>query len=249
MITALAKGAKAGAVVLAAGKGTRMGALSDQLPKPLVPVAGHPLLDRVLDHLQAAGVADTVVNIHHLADLLQAHLKARLAGPNIVISDERDQLLETGGGVRKALDLLQEDFLVINSDALWTDSAGGDPALVRLQAAFDPGRMDACLLLVPVADALGYDGAGDFFMDAAGQLTARGEAASAPYVYGGVQFIQREALRPYPVMRWSLASFFRDSVASGRLYGMVHSGDWMHVGTPRGVQQAEARLMQPGDAG
>jgi MurNAc alpha-1-phosphate uridylyltransferase len=239
------------AMILAAGKGTRMGALSDRLPKPLEPVAGRALIDRALDRLDSAGISPVVVNVHHLADRLEAHLTPHVAAGRVLISDERAALLETGGGVKKALPLLgQEPFLVINGDALWTD--GSVPALLRLQAAFDPARMDILLLLVRTEAALGYDGAGDLVPLAAGggaiPVRLRAPDPAAPYMFGGIQVVAPAMYSDTPVGPFSNLEIFKKAIAAGRLYGLVHDGDWMHVGTPEAVADAAARLTVLGEA-
>jgi len=168
------------AMVLAAGRGERMRPLTERLPKPLVPVDGKPLLDHVLDRLAAAGVERAVVNVHYLADLIETHLAGRTA-PRVTISDERATLLDTGGGVVKALPMLgPAPFFHINSDTIWID--GVKPNLERLAEAFDPATMDALLLLAPSADSIGYSGRGDFIMKADGRLQRRSEREVAPFV-------------------------------------------------------------------
>ncbi len=235
----------AGAMLLAAGKGTRMGDMSATLPKPLVEVAGRNMLDRALDHLAKAGIEAAVVNVHHLADQIEQHISHRPGGPDIYVSDERAELLETGGGVRKALGLLDESFLAINSDIIWVDGPSGS-TIKRLQMAFDPITMDGLLLLVPVEKAVGYDGVGDFYMDEKGRVTPRGDRPNAPYVFGAVQMIRREALRHYPIASWSRRRHFRDAAKAGRLYGLIHDGIWLHVGTPEAVVEAERILTNLG---
>ncbi len=237
------------AMVLAAGKGTRMGALSDVTPKPLVPVAGIPLLDRILAHLKAAGCEKAVVNVHHLADQIERHLAPHVAAGHVAISDERTMLLETGGGVKKALPLLgRAPIHVINSDALWVD--GDEGTLKRLADAFDPERMDVLLLLVPTEEALGYDGAGDFIPagDAASPvpISFRGSAPSAPVMFGGIQVVKPALYDGMPEGKWSNVEIFRKAEAAGRLYGLLHTGHWMHVGTPEAIKAAEAKLAQLG---
>ncbi|WP_286830082.1 MULTISPECIES: nucleotidyltransferase family protein [Kordiimonas] len=237
------------AMVLAAGKGTRMGALSDTTPKPLVPVAGVPLLDRILAHLDKAGCAKVVVNVHHLADQIEAHLAPHVEAGHVMISDERDALLETGGGVKKALPMLGRDpIYVINSDALWVDGDKG--TLKRLATAFDPARMDVLLLLVPTADALGYDGAGDFIPagDATEPtpITFRADAPSAPVMFGGIQVVKPTLYDDMPEGKWSNVEIFRKASSVGRLYGLLHTGHWMHVGTPEAIKAAEEKLAELG---
>lgn len=238
-------------IILSAGLGTRMGDTSRHTPKPLIRVAGRTLLDRALDRADEAGLERVVVNVHHHADQIEAHLAPRMGAGQVVISDERDQLLETGGGVKKALPLLGEQpFFVMNSDALWLDGAGS--TLLRLASHFDAARMDALLLLVPTADALGYDGVGDFIPFAQGMapvpIAFRDEAPAAPVMFGGVMMIRPEAYEDTPAGAWSNRTVFRKAVAAGRLFGIVHDGHWMHVGTPEGVKDAEARLAELGEA-
>ncbi|WP_262692121.1 nucleotidyltransferase family protein [Kordiimonas aestuarii] len=236
-------------IILSAGLGTRMGDMSKRTPKPLVYVAGRTLLDRALDRTDEAGFDCVVVNVHHHADQLEAHLARRIDAGQVVISDERDKLLDTGGGVKKALPLLgKHPFFTINSDALWLDGAGS--ALLRLASAFDADRMDALLLLIPTPDALGYDGVGDFipFADGMGPMPIdfRGEAPVAPVMYGGIQMIASSLYDNTPDGAWSNRVVFRKAAAAGRLFGLVHDGHWMHVGTPEGVTDAEARLKELG---
>lgn len=239
------------AMILAAGKGTRMGEMSARLPKPLVPVLGRTLLDRALDRLDEISAAPVVVNVHHLADQMEAHLAPRVAAGKAMISDERDALLETGGGVKKALPMLGDaPFLVINSDALWLDAPGEETALTALATAFDPARMDALLLLVATEAALGYEGTGDFFAGgdpaAPALLRFRGEAPSSPFMYGGIMMTSPAAYEDTPDGAWSNSHMFRRAAGNGRLFGLRHRGDWMHVGSPEGVRDAEARLLALG---
>ncbi|NVJ99503.1 MAG: nucleotidyltransferase family protein [Alphaproteobacteria bacterium] len=239
------------AMVLAAGRGTRMGALSDRMPKPLVPVAGVSLLRRILTHLGSAGVTSTVVNVHHLADQIEDHLADDIAKGAVAVSDERGLLLETGGGVKKALPLLGEaPFFVINSDALWVD--GEAAALDRLAEAFDLGIMDVLLLLVPTEEALGYDGKGDFIPEDGGDgpvpIVFRGAADHAPVMFGGVQIVKPEMYEDTPEGAWSNVEVFRKAADAGRLYGLVHTGHWMHVGTPEAIEEAEAKLASLGES-
>lgn len=238
-------------MILSAGLGTRMGDMSRRTPKPLVKVAGRTLLDRALDRADEAGLERVVINVHHHAEQIEAHVEARVRAGQVVISDERDQLLETGGGVRKALPLLGEQpFFTMNSDALWLDGAGS--TLLRLASHFDADRMDALLLLIPTADALGYDGVGDFipFADSMAPvpIAFRDEAPAAPVMFGGIMMIRPEAYDDTPEGAWSNRLVFRRAVAKGRLFGLKHDGHWMHVGTPEGVTDAEARLKELGAA-
>ncbi len=228
------------AMVLAAGLGTRMRPLTDTRPKPLVPVAGKALLDHGLDRLAAAGVDTAVVNVHYLAEQIIAHVAGRQA-PRIVISDERDRLLETGGGVVRALPLLgPAPFFLLNADSFWVET--GAPALAALAAAWDPAAMDALLLLARPAGATGYDGPGDFAMDAAGRLRRRGAAPRAPYVYTGAGILAPALFAGAPEGAFSLNLLFDRAIAAGRLHGVVLDGTWCHVGTPGAIAAAEAAL-------
>jgi len=227
-------------MVLAAGFGERMKPLTERQPKPLIAVAGKPLIDRVLDRLAAAGVERAVVNVHYLADLIENHLKAR-ASPKIVISDERAKLLDTGGGVVKALPLIgREPFFHLNSDTIWIDSVR--PNLDTLAEAFDPAAMDVLLLLAPVATSIGYAGRGDFTMAADGRLERRLERDVAPFVYAGAAILRPELFDGAPAGAFSLTKLFDKAAAQGRLYGLRLEGVWMHVGTPDAIAQAEAAI-------
>jgi MurNAc alpha-1-phosphate uridylyltransferase len=230
------------AMVMAAGLGNRMRPVTDTRPKPLVQVAGRTLLDHALDRLKEAGITRAVVNVHYLAEQIETHL-AGYEGLEIVISDERDQLLETGGGVLRALPRLGAEFLVMNSDSLWLESRTRN--LARLMEAWDPARMDVLLLLAPVARSLGYDGRGDFTMATNGRLARREPGGTAPYVYAGVglmkasQFTDGEALPQGP---FSLNVLFDRAIAAERLYGLELDGEWLHVGTPAAIRAAEERI-------
>ena len=229
------------AMVLAAGFGERMRPLTDHMPKPLVPVAGRPLIDHVLDRLAAAGIERAVVNVHYLADQIERHLKSRTA-PAIVISDERDKLLDTGGGVVKALGAIgNEPFVHVNSDTIWID--GVKPNLEKLAEAFEPAQMDALLLLAPVSTSIGYAGRGDFTMAADGRLTRRSERDVAPFVYAGAAILRPELFKDTPDGAFSLTMLFDRAAAAGRLYGLRMEGVWMHVGTPGAVKEAEAAIV------
>lgn len=229
------------AMVLAAGLGLRMRPITDHIPKPLVDVAGRTMLDRALDHLDHAGVAHKVVNSHWLADKVAAHLAQH---SDIVISHE-DVLLETGGGVAKALPLLGADpFYVVNSDIIWTD--GAVPALKRLADAWDDARMDALLLMQRTATAVGYDGAGDFFLDSSGIPKRRGTAQVAPLLFSGVQILSPRLFKDAPPGKFSLNILYDRALEEGRLFGIVHDGSWFHVGTPEALPEVSALLS--GDA-
>jgi MurNAc alpha-1-phosphate uridylyltransferase len=230
------------AMVLAAGRGERMRPLTDRIPKPLVAVAGQPLIDHVLDRLAAVGVERAVVNVHYLADLIERHLAGRRQ-PKIVISDERADLLDTGGGVVKALAALgHEPFFHLNSDTLWID--GVKPNLERLAETFDPVAMDALLLLAPTAASIGYTGRGDFAMAADGRLQRRTEREVAPFVYAGAALLRPELFAGTPAGAFSLTRLFERAADAGRLHGLRLEGVWMHVGTPDAIAQAEAAITE-----
>ncbi len=228
------------AMVLAAGLGTRMRPITDSLPKPLVVVGGRTMLDHALDRIAEAGIATAVVNVHHLAGLVEARLADR-ERPRIVVSDERERLLETGGGVRKALPLLGDDaFLVMNSDSLWMEGPRSNlRALVR---QWDPAAMDMLLLLAASATSIGYDGRGDFLMDAAGRLTRRPERCMAPFVYAGVAIMHPALFEDTPDGPFSLNLLFDRAIARERLFGLRLDGQWLHVGDPAAVQEANLRI-------
>ena len=232
------------AMVLAAGLGTRMRPLTDDRPKALVEVAGRALIDHVLDRLADAGVERAVVNVHWFADRLEGHLATRGRGPGIIISDERAELLETGGGLKKARSLLGDDpVFVANIDSVWIDRSetpGG--ALTDLIRLWDTQRMDAVLLLARREGSIGFEGDGDFFLGEDGALTFRGEAPSAPYAYMGVHITRPDYADAGPDGPFSLAGLWRASAQQGRLFGCVLDGDWMHVGDPQARDEAEGRL-------
>lgn len=231
------------AMVLAAGLGTRMRPLTDDRPKALVEVGGRALIDHVLDRLAAAGVTEAVVNVHWFADRLEGHLAGRTA-PRILISDERAELLETGGGLKKARSLLGEaPVFVANIDSVWIDRGDALGDLIRL---WDPDRMDAALLLARCEGAIGFEGAGDLFLDGDGRLTFRGDAPSAPYAYMGVHITRPQVVDDGPEGPFSLSRVWRRLADQGRLFGTVLDGDWMHVGDPEARDAAESRLAQTG---
>jgi N-acetyl-alpha-D-muramate 1-phosphate uridylyltransferase len=229
------------AMILAAGLGTRMRPLTDMMPKPLVPVGGKPLINHVLDRLAAVGVETAVVNVHHFADQIEQHLQPRRA-PKIVISDERDGVRGTGGGVVKALPLLGPDpFFHVNSDTLWID--GVKPNLERLAVAFRPDQMDALLLLAPTATSVGYAGRGDFSMAADGRLRRRGEREVVPFVYAGIAILSPTLFADTPSGAFPLTRLFDRAIEQERLFGLRLEGVWMHVGTPESVAAAEAAIL------
>jgi N-acetyl-alpha-D-muramate 1-phosphate uridylyltransferase len=227
-------------MILAAGLGTRMRPLTDSMPKPLVKVAGKPLIDHVLDRLAGAGVERAVVNVHHFAEQMQQHLAHRTL-PQIVISDERGLLLGTGGGVRKALPELGEaPFFHINSDTIWIDGVKSN--LARLADAFDPAAMDALLLLAPTAGSIGYAGRGDFAIAADGRLRKRAEQEVAPFVYAGAAILSPALFKGAPAEELALTTLFDRAAQAGRLHGLRMDGLWMHVGTPEAIPLAEAAI-------
>ncbi len=228
------------AMVLAAGLGKRMRPVTDTLPKPLVPVGGRALIDHALDRVAEASIQTAVVNVHYLADLIEAHVRPRRR-PKVVISDERGELLETGGGIRKALPLLGGDpFLLLNSDSLWID--GATPNLLRLPRAWEAERMDILLLVADAAQSLGYQGRGDFSIGPDGRLQRRGERPSVPFVYAGVAILKPQLFDDTPDGAFSLNLLFDRAIVAGRLYGMSLDGQWLHVGTPDAIAAAEERL-------
>lgn len=233
-------------MVLAAGLGLRMRPLTDNCPKPLIPVAGRSMLDRALDHLAAAGVTACVVNSHYLAPMIAAHLARRRAENRdrmVLELSHEPQILDTGGGVAQALPVFgTQPFYVANGDVLWRD--GAQPSLAKLAAAWDDAEMDALLLVHPIANAIGYDGAGDFFLDADGRLRRRGDAAQAPFVFTGVQILHPRLFVAAPAGAFSLNRLYDSAARAGRLFGLAHDGEWYHIGTPDGLRRAEECLRQ-----
>jgi MurNAc alpha-1-phosphate uridylyltransferase len=228
------------AMVLAAGLGTRMRPYNGHIPKPLVAVGGKSLIDHGLDRLAEAGVERAIVNVHHLADSLEKHLAARQR-PHIVISDERSELLGTGGGIAKALPQLGDaPFFLVNSDTLWLD--GVRPNFTRLGEAFDPKIMDVLLLLSPTAGSIGYSGRGDFMMLPDGRLQRRAEREVAPFIYAGAAVLLPALFAGAPKGAFSLTALFDRAAEKGRLFGLRLEGVWMHVGTPEAVAAADAAL-------
>lgn len=233
------------AMVLAAGFGKRMLPLTEKIPKPMVRVDGVALIDRVLDRLRDAGVQRAVVNVHYLGEVLMAHLAGR-ASPKIEISDERDAILDTGGGIVRALPLLgSAPFFLVNSDTIWIE--GASPNLPRLAATFDDTKMDALLLLAPAAGAVGYAGPGDFSMSAEGLLAKRGEREVAPFVYAGAAILHPRLFRNAPHGAFSLLRSFEQAESEGRLFGLRLDGTWMHVGTPKAIGDAEDAIRSRGE--
>jgi N-acetyl-alpha-D-muramate 1-phosphate uridylyltransferase len=228
------------AIVLAAGLGTRMRPYNGVVPKPLVEVRGKALIDYSLDRLAAAGVERAVVNVHYLADALENYL-AKRGKPQIVISDERGELLGTGGGIAKALQKLSEPaFFLVNSDTFWLD--GVKPNFARLAEAFDEAEMDALLLLAPTTGSIGYNGSGDYAMLSDGRLQRRAEREVVPFVYAGAAILSSTLFADAPSGAFPLTLLFDRAGERGRLFGLRLEGVWMHVGTPEAVAEAEAAL-------
>jgi len=226
------------AMILAAGRGERMRPLTDTTPKPLIPVRGRSMLDRSMDRLQAHGVRNLVINVHHLGGQIAAHVGAGRA--HIV---REDSLLETGGSVKNALPLLgQEPFYVLNGDGLWTD--GPVPMLKRLETAWEPARMDALLLLHPIDRAIGREASdkGDYFLDDNGKARHRGAEPTAPYLFASVSICDSRLFRNAPDGPFSLVKLWHRAQAAGHLYGLVHDGRWFHVGTAQALAEAEQVL-------
>ena len=228
-------------MVMAAGLGKRMRPLTATRPKPLVQIAGTTFLDHVLDHLRAAGVERIVVNTHYLADSLEAHLAAKAADLDVVISDERAKLLETGGGLVKALPLIPDDpFLCVNTDNIWID--GPVNALKLWASAWDDARMDVLMLLVPLARANHHAGNGDFHMDAIGHLSRRKPGRVAPFVWTGIQMLSKRLIVDPPSDAFSTNVFWDRAIAHKRAFGVVHHGLWFDVGTAAAIPKTEAAL-------
>lgn len=240
MTTGGGKGRIGAAMVLAAGFGTRMRPLTDRIPKPLVTLAGRALIDHALDRLAQAGVGRAVVNVHCFADQIEAHLRAR-AAPHIVISDERGAILETGGGVRKALPLLgQAPFIVHNSDSVWSEGAHSN--IAALIKAWNEERMAALLLIARRNASLGYEGHGDFHQAATGTLHRRQKGEDAAYVFAGVSILHPRLFEGVGDEAFSLNVIFDRAAAERALFGAVLEGTWMHVGTPQALGEAERYL-------
>jgi len=229
------------AMIMAAGLGKRMRPLTATKPKPLIEVNGKALLDHVLDRLRNAGVKKVVVNVHYLADALEAHLTSRPHGLEVVISDERKLLMETGGGLVKAAPLIDSDpFLALNSDNLWID--GPADTIKLLASQWENAKMDALLLLVPQARALNHRGMGDFHMDRTGRIRRRERSHVAPFVFTGIQMVSKRLLRDAPEGPFSTNVLWDRAIEEGRALGAVHQGLWFDVGTPQSIPMTEAAL-------
>ena len=227
------------AMVMAAGLGKRMRPLTASQPKPMVRVAGKPMIDHALDRLDEAGVTSAVVNVHYFPDVLEAHLAERKS-PAVTISDERALLLETGGGLVKAQGLLPDPFFCLNSDNLWLD--GPTNAFADLSAAWDPDKMDALLLVVAHKGARNFRGKGDFHMDKQGVLRRRATGRIAPFVFTGIQLASKRLLRDAPEGPFSTNLLWDRAIEEGRLYGVAFTGMWFEVGTPEAIAPTEAAL-------
>src|SRR3954454_897358 len=229
------------AMIMAAGLGKRMRPLTATRPKPLIEVHGKALLDHVLEKLRSAGVKKVVVNVHYLAPAIEAHLASRNHGLEVVISDERDLLMETGGALVKAAPLIDTDpFLALNSDNLWID--GPADTLKLLASQWDDAKMDALLLLVPQARALNHKGMGDFHMDRSGRIRRRQKSHVAPFVFTGIQMVSKRLLRNAPEGPFSTNILWDRAIEEGRAFGAVHQGLWFDVGTPQSIPMPESAL-------
>jgi MurNAc alpha-1-phosphate uridylyltransferase len=227
-------------MVFAAGLGKRMRPVTDTVPKPLVKIGGRAMIDHMLDRFAEIGVGRAIVNVHYLGDQLEQHL-ARRTAPKIIISDEREKLLDQGGGIRKVLPVIGEKpFFICNTDAIWLEGARSN--LARLRDRWDPDIMDILLLVAASATSIGVDWAGDFFMDADGRLTRRGESEVAPFVYAGVGIMKPQLFAHMKEEVFRLAPFFFEAAERGRLFGQRLDGQWLHVGTPAAIEEAERAI-------
>ncbi len=229
------------AMALAAGFGTRMRPLTNDRPKPMVELAGRPMIDHVLARLQKAGIEQCIVNLHYQADVLERHLRRRRQKPRILFSSERDAILDTGGGVRRALPLLgDQPFVLHNSDSVWIEHQTDN--IAALLNHYDPQKMDGLLLMAPVETSLGYEGAGDFFIEAGGHLRRRLPGEASPHVFTGVSIQHPRLFDNSPEGAFSLNLVWDEALAQGRLYGLAFEGLWMHVGTPQALTEAEKAI-------
>jgi N-acetyl-alpha-D-muramate 1-phosphate uridylyltransferase len=225
-------------MVLAAGLGTRLRPVTETVPKPLIEINGRTLLDHAIDRLALVGIERVVVNVHYKAEMVATYL-ARRDYPRIALSEETE-LLDTGGGIAHALPLLDEMFFVINGDVFWLD--GKDYALQRLARAFDPDRTDAVLLLQQTVTAIGYEGAGDYFLDSSGKPHRRGEREIAPYLFAGIHLLHCRLFDGISGGVFSVVRLFDRAEQAGRLHAVVHDGEWYHIGTPEGLAATQERL-------
>lgn len=230
------------AMVLAAGLGTRLRPLTLSVPKPLLPLGGRAMLDHALDHAVIANVKRAVINVHYMPGKIMGHVSRRKQ-PAIMISDETNVLLETGGGIKHALRYINRDvFFTLNSDVMWHDRAGQKPALMQMKEFWNPDIMDTLLLVTPRETAIGFDGAGDYFIGSDGKLSWRGNNETAPYVYAGATITKAKAFADYPERRFSQKRIWDAQEAMGRLFAVVHTGDWYHCSTPEDYAAVTAAL-------
>jgi MurNAc alpha-1-phosphate uridylyltransferase len=231
------------AMVLAAGLGTRMRPITDTMPKPLVKIGGKPMIEYVLDSLKQAGVERVAINVHHFADQMEDYLKS-YDGLEILVSDERDRLMNNGGGIVKGLDLLGRDSIfVMNADLFWIGEEPGKPSnLARLGAFFDPDRMDMAMLCVKIEDTTGHNGVNDFSIAPDGRLTRFRDDPSKPIVYAGACAMKPEFLDDAPRDPFNINAYYDKAISRGRLYGMMMDGHWLTVGTPMAIDEAEATI-------
>lgn len=227
-------------MILAAGFGTRMRPITDHMPKPLVPLAGRALIDHGIDRLVAAGVKRVVVNTHYKAPMIKVHLERR-HDVEIVLSHE-ETLLDTGGGVKKALPHLGDAFYLLNADVFWLNAR--TPALIRLARAWHPEKLDALLLVQRTTSAIGYDGVGDFLVDSVGHVRRRDEREVVPHLFAGIEILSCRFFDDAPDGAFSLNRLWDRAIAAGRLEALIHDGEWFHVGTPEGLAQSEDRLSE-----
>jgi N-acetyl-alpha-D-muramate 1-phosphate uridylyltransferase len=228
-------------MVMAAGLGTRMRPLTNDRPKPLVQVGGKAMIDHCFDKLEEAGVETVIVNVHYFPDMLEAHLQSANYPFEFRISDERNQLMETGGGLVQAQSLIDDNmFFCINSDNLWSD--GAPTSLERLSDVWNDEKMDALLLIVPHSGARNYKGTGDFLLDEDGRIARKEQGGEAPYIYTGIQLISKRLLRGAPDGAFSTMKLWERAIAEKRLFGLVHQGEWYEVGSPEAIVPTEAAL-------
>lgn len=234
------------AMIMAAGKGTRMMPLTADRPKPLIEVGGVALLDHVLDHLRDAGIGKVIINAHYRAHQVEAHMAAKASDFAVTISDERDLLLDTGGGLVKASPLIEDDpFLCVNADNWWTDEETN--AFTRLMAAWDDVRMDVLMLLVPLAGANNTQGQGDFDMDDAGRLSRREPEGQGAFVWTGIQMLSKRLITAPPSKVFSTNIFWDRAIHEGRCFGLEHEGLWFDVGYPAAIAATEQKLLEHAD--
>ena len=230
-------------MILGAGLGSRMRPLTDHVPKPMVPYCGRPLIDHILDRMGAAGLSEVVINVHYLAEVLENHVAQRTQLPKVMISDERAELLDTGGGIARALPMLGQDaFLIHNSDSLSHEPEG--PNLDILIDAWNGDDMDTLLLLAPITESLGYDGNGDFGRDKNGRIHRPASGQAVPYVFTGVSIAHPRLFENAPSGPFSLNRLWSNAIETGRAYGVLHKGLWMHIGTPQALRDAEEASKQ-----